>query len=70
MAVRMGRGLIEKQHVPCSLAHTKHCLLADVQSLQQGCFHRKISALDCWVGLAEPDEGTADPTWLKTLCIC
>lgn len=31
MAVRMGRGLIEKQHVPCSLAHARRCLLADAQ---------------------------------------
>lgn len=66
MAVRMGRGLIEKQHVPCSLA----VFWLMCRAWQQGCFPQKISALNCWAGLAEPDEGTADPTWLKTLCIC
>lgn len=31
MAVRMGKGLIEKQRVPCSSAHARHGLLADAQ---------------------------------------
>lgn len=64
-AVCMGRGLIEKQCVPGSLAGSGHCLLA-----APGSSPSKIPALHCWAGLAEPIPWIALLTWSNSLCIC